>query len=123
MWQDIRQTQVQLKQRETSQKEAVLASKKSIVTVEEIVDDFGPRNLNAVIIPSWALGAIAVVPGGAFPSYAQRFVPLLPYMYAGLDRVWAQIAGQGKLATDDVRIDAKPRGDAALSRDDLRLPD
>ena len=38
------------------QKEAVLAAKKSIVTVEEIVDDFGPRNLNAVIIPSWAIG-------------------------------------------------------------------
>ncbi|WP_103076041.1 3-hydroxybutyrate oligomer hydrolase family protein [Solilutibacter silvestris] len=59
----------------------------------------------------------------AFPSYAQRFVPLLPYMYEGLDRVWAQIEGQAKLATDDLHIDAKPRGDAALSRSDLRLPD
>lgn len=59
----------------------------------------------------------------AFPSYAQRFVPLLPYMYEGLDRVWAQIEGQGKLATDDLQIDAKPRGDAALDRADLHLPD
>ena len=33
------------------QKEAVLAAKRSIVTVEEIVDDFGPRSLNAVILP------------------------------------------------------------------------
>jgi len=32
------------------QKEAVLASKRSIVTVEEVVEDFGPRNLNAVIL-------------------------------------------------------------------------
>jgi glutaconate CoA-transferase subunit A len=55
------------------QKEAVLASKRSIVTVEEIVQDFGPRNLNAVILPSWTVGAIAVVPGGAYPSYAQGY--------------------------------------------------
>lgn len=57
------------------QKEAVLASKRSIVTVEEIVDDFGPRNLNAVILPHWTVGYIAEVPGGAFPSYAQGYYP------------------------------------------------
>lgn len=55
------------------QKEAVLAAKRSIVTVEEIVDDFGPRNANAVILPSWTVGAIVAVPGGAFPSYAHGF--------------------------------------------------
>jgi glutaconate CoA-transferase, subunit A len=55
------------------QKEAVLASKRSIVTVEEIVEEFGPRNRNAVILPSWTVGAIAVVPGGAYPSYAQGY--------------------------------------------------
>jgi glutaconate CoA-transferase, subunit A len=52
------------------QKEAVLAAKRSIVTVEEIVDDFGPRSPNAVILPAWTVGAIAHVPGGAYPSYA-----------------------------------------------------
>src|SRR5688572_13071425 len=30
------------------QKEAVLAAKRAIVTVEEVVEDFGPRNANAV---------------------------------------------------------------------------
>jgi glutaconate CoA-transferase subunit A len=55
------------------QKEAVLASKRSIVTVEEIVDDFGPRSLNAVILPGWTVTAIARVPGGAYPSYAQGY--------------------------------------------------
>src|SRR6202008_4789638 len=35
------------------QKEAVLAAKRSIVTVEEIVDDFGPHSPNAVILPAW----------------------------------------------------------------------
>jgi glutaconate CoA-transferase, subunit A len=52
------------------QKEAVLAAKRSIVTVEEIVEDFGPRSPNAVILPAWTLGAIALAPGGAYPSYA-----------------------------------------------------
>jgi len=55
------------------QKEAVLAATRSIVTVEEVVEDFGPRNLNAVILPGWTVGAIAVVPGGAYPSYAQGY--------------------------------------------------
>jgi glutaconate CoA-transferase subunit A len=52
------------------QKEAVLAAKRAIVTVEEIVDDFGERSPNACILPSWTVAAIAEVPGGAFPSYA-----------------------------------------------------
>jgi glutaconate CoA-transferase subunit A len=52
------------------QKEVVLASKRSIVTVEEIVEEFGARSPNAVILPAWTVGAIAVVPGGAYPSYA-----------------------------------------------------
>src|SRR6266705_679823 len=55
------------------QKEAVLASKRSIVTVEEIVEDFGPRSFNAVILPNWTIGAIVAVPGGAYPSYAQGY--------------------------------------------------
>lgn len=55
------------------QREAVLAAKRSIVTVEEIVEDFGPRSPNAAILPSWTVGAIACVPGGAHPSYAQGY--------------------------------------------------
>jgi glutaconate CoA-transferase, subunit A len=55
------------------QKEAVLAAKRSIITVEEIVEDFGPRNANAIILPHWTVGAIVHVPGGAHPSYAQGY--------------------------------------------------
>jgi glutaconate CoA-transferase subunit A len=51
------------------QKEAVLAARRSIVTVEEIVDSFAPRP-NAVVLPTWAVSAVAVVPGGTHPSYA-----------------------------------------------------
>jgi glutaconate CoA-transferase subunit A len=52
------------------QKEAVLAAKRAIVTVEEIVDDFGARSPNACILPAWTVTATALVPGGAYPSYA-----------------------------------------------------
>jgi glutaconate CoA-transferase subunit A len=55
------------------QKEAVLAAKRSIVTVEEIVDDFGARSANAIILPSWTVGAVVEVPGGAHPSYAHGY--------------------------------------------------
>jgi len=54
-------------------KEAMLASKRSVVTVGELVDDFGLRNANAVILPSWTVSAVAVVAGGAFPSYAHGY--------------------------------------------------
>ena len=56
------------------QKEAVLAARRSIITVEEIVDrlDAPP---NAVVLPSWVVGAVAEVIGGAFPSYAQGYYP------------------------------------------------
>jgi glutaconate CoA-transferase subunit A len=55
------------------QKEAVLAAKRSVVTVEEIVEDFGPRSPNAVILPAWTVSAIVCVPRGAHPSYAQGY--------------------------------------------------
>jgi glutaconate CoA-transferase, subunit A len=55
------------------QKEAVLSAKRSIITVEEIVDEFGPRNANAIILPHWTVGAVVAVPGGAHPSYAQGY--------------------------------------------------
>jgi glutaconate CoA-transferase subunit A len=53
------------------QKEAVLAASRSIVTVEEVLDDFGPRSANALILPSWTLSAVVVAPNGARPSYAR----------------------------------------------------
>jgi glutaconate CoA-transferase subunit A len=54
------------------QKEAVLAAKRSIVTVEEIVDELEPRP-GAVILPAWVVTAVAEVPGGAKPSYAAGY--------------------------------------------------
>ena len=54
------------------QKEAVLAAKRSIVTVEEIVDELTPV-AGQVIIPYWAITAVAHVPNGAHPSYAAGY--------------------------------------------------
>ncbi|ODT45803.1 MAG: 3-oxoadipate--succinyl-CoA transferase subunit A [Methylobacterium sp. SCN 67-24] len=69
------------------QKEAVLAAKRSLVTVEEIVEDFGPRNANAVILPSWTVTAIAHVPGGAYPSYAHGYYKRANEFYIGWDKI------------------------------------
>ena len=57
------------------QKEAVLASKRSVVSVEEIVDELPERSLNAVVLPHWTVGHVVEVPGGAWPSYAQGYYP------------------------------------------------
>ena len=69
------------------QKEAVLAAKRSLVTVEEIVEDFGPRNANAVILPAWTVTAIAHVPGGAYPSYAQGYYKRANDFYIAWDKI------------------------------------
>lgn len=50
------------------QKEAVLAARTAVVTVEEVVEDLG-AGPNACVLPAWTIAAIAVVPGGAHPSY------------------------------------------------------
>ena len=69
------------------QKEAVLAAKRSIVTVEEIVDDLGVTHKNAVILPSWTVTAIAEVPGGAFPSYAHGYYKRANAFYKAWDAI------------------------------------
>lgn len=55
------------------QKEAVLAAQRSIVTVEEVVDDLRPVALNAVVLPGWTVDAVVVAPGGARPSYTAGY--------------------------------------------------
>lgn len=54
------------------QKEAVLAAKRAIVTVEEVVDELTPVP-GAVVLPTWVLAAVSVEPGGAAPSYAHGY--------------------------------------------------
>ena len=51
------------------QKEAVLAARRSLVTVERIVDELEPRP-GAVVLPAWVIDAVAEAPGGSQPSYS-----------------------------------------------------
>ena len=54
------------------QKEAALASKRVIVTVEERVGSLDAPT-NACVLPGWMLDAVCEVPSGAIPSYAQGY--------------------------------------------------
>jgi glutaconate CoA-transferase subunit A len=54
------------------QKETVLASARSLVTVEEIVDELELRP-GGVVLPGWAVAAVSLAPGGAHPSYAHGY--------------------------------------------------
>src|SRR5689334_18271282 len=51
------------------QKEVVLASRRSLVTVEEIVPELTPV-AGAVTLPTWTTTYVAPAPGGTYPSYA-----------------------------------------------------
>ena len=67
------------------QKEVVLASAASIVTVEEIVDRLAPPSLNSVVLPHWTISAIVNAPGGARPSYAHGYYGRDNAFYAAWD--------------------------------------
>ena len=54
------------------QKETVLGARRSLVTVEEIVDELDPKPY-AVVLPRWVVDRVCEVPGGAKPSYAQDY--------------------------------------------------
>jgi glutaconate CoA-transferase, subunit A len=50
----------------------VLSSDRSLVTVEEIVDELDERP-GAIVLPTWAVTAVAAAPNGAHPSYAHGY--------------------------------------------------
>jgi len=68
------------------QKEAVMAAKRSVVTVEEIVDELNAPP-NSVVLPSWVVGAVCPVKGGAFPSYAQGYYQRNNAFYKAWDNI------------------------------------
>ena len=71
------------------QKEAALASKRVVVTVEEKVEEFDNPGPNACILPHWTLTAVVVVPGGAHPSYAHGYYARDNAAYLEWDRISA----------------------------------
>jgi glutaconate CoA-transferase subunit A len=68
------------------QKEAVFASARSIVTVEEIVDELDPRP-GAIVLPAWTVDAVALAPGGAHPSYAHGYYERDNDFYVAWDEI------------------------------------
>ncbi len=71
------------------QKEAVLAAKRAVVTVEEVVDNFDDLHPNLTILPHWTVDAISVVPGGAHPSYTHGYYGRDNASYLEWDKVSA----------------------------------
>ena len=71
------------------QKEAALAARKVIVTVEEVVEDFAGLHPNLCVLPHWTVTAIAVVPGGAHPSYTLGYYDRDNAAYLEWDKVSA----------------------------------
>jgi glutaconate CoA-transferase, subunit A len=69
------------------QKEAVLAARRSLVTVERIVDELELRP-GGVVIPGWVIDAVAEAPGGSQPSYSHGLTERDNDFY----RQWDQIS-------------------------------
>ena len=72
-----------------AQKEAALAARRVVVTVEEIVDDFDDVAPNACVLPRWTVTAVCHVPGGAHPSYARGYYARDNASYIEWDRIAA----------------------------------
>ncbi len=70
------------------QKEAVLAARAAVVTVEEVVDSL-ESHTNALVLPHWTVDAIAHVPGGAHPSYAHGYYARDNAAYIAWDQIAA----------------------------------
>jgi glutaconate CoA-transferase subunit A len=68
------------------QKEVVLSARRALATVEELVDMLEPQ-AGAVILPSWTLDYVALVPGGAHPSYAHDYYERDNAFYVAWDAI------------------------------------
>ena len=68
------------------QKEALLAARQSIVTVEEIVDQVDEKQ-GGIVIPRWVVNAVCCVPKGAFPSYTEGYYNRSNDFYLRWDKI------------------------------------
>jgi glutaconate CoA-transferase, subunit A len=90
------------------QKEAVLAARTALATVEEVVDELTPVP-GAVVLPRWVLDAVAVAPGGAAPSYAHGYYDRDNAAYRAWDAIsrdrdgftrWLRTIEEGGMSAD-----------------------
>lgn len=68
------------------QKEAVLAARQAVVTVEEIVDELS-LGQGGIVIPGWVVDAVVESPGGSWPSYALGYSERDNDFYEAWDKV------------------------------------
>jgi glutaconate CoA-transferase subunit A len=68
------------------QKEAVLAARRALITVEEVVDDL-EADPNACLLPHWVVSAVCVAPRGAHPSYAYGYYERDNRFYQEWDKI------------------------------------
>ncbi len=84
------------------QKEAALAARRVLVTVEEIVGTLEPRP-GSVVLPTWIVDAVALVPGGAHPSYAAGYSVRDNAYYRQWDGIARDRAAFGRWLAECVR--------------------
>lgn len=93
------------------QKEAILAAKRSIVTVEEIVDELNPPSPNSVVLPGWTVSAVVEVVGGAHPSYVHGVYDRDNAFY----KAWDAIARERESFQDWMRVNVLEKGPEAFA--------
>ena len=83
------------------QKEAVLAARRTVVTVEEVVGTLDPRP-GAVVLPAWTVTFISEVHNGAHPSYAQDYSVRDNHYYRAWDEISRDRDAFGRWLEDEV---------------------
>ncbi|WP_046469027.1 CoA transferase subunit A [Allosalinactinospora lopnorensis] len=89
------------------QKEAVLASRRALVTVEEVVDRLDPVP-GQVLLPARVVTAVAEAPGGARPSYAHGYYARDNDAYQQWDAVSRERETFEQWLRTEVRGNARP---------------
>src|SRR2546421_2792007 len=92
-------------------REAALAARRLVVTVEENVEQLDAP-LNALVLPHWLVTPASVVPGGAHPSYAAGFYERDNRFYLEWDQI----------ARDRGRFQQWMHEHVLTSRDHAELP-
>lgn len=69
------------------QREAALAARAVVVTVEEVVDELDLRGSNPATLPSWTVDAIAEVARGSHPSYSMGYTKRDNSFYTQWDHI------------------------------------
>jgi glutaconate CoA-transferase, subunit A len=74
------------------QKEVVLSALRSVVTVEEVVDELEPQP-GSLVLPSWTIDYVSVAPGGSHPSYTHGYSERDNAFYVAWDAISRDRAG------------------------------